>query len=96
MAHEHGPHTCYCPNCNTEVTADEYVRCNTLVCPNCGATMTQPGALETTIVDLVTLARLTCTLVDRCQLYGPADALRGTVVDLRRAVEATAKQEKPT
>lgn len=39
MAHEHGPHVCYCPSCNIQVTADEYVRCNTIACPNCGAPM---------------------------------------------------------
>lgn len=39
MAHEHGPHTCYCPSCNYELQADEYVKCNTLACPNCGTRM---------------------------------------------------------
>jgi DNA-directed RNA polymerase subunit RPC12/RpoP len=39
MAHEHGPHSCYCPNCNYEFTADPYVQCNTLTCPNCGSRM---------------------------------------------------------
>ena len=44
MPHEHGPHQCYCPTCGYEVTADEYVRCNTLSCPRCG---TQMRAQET-------------------------------------------------
>jgi len=39
MAHEHGPHKCYCPNCNYEVEVDAYVKCNTLTCPQCGARM---------------------------------------------------------
>lgn len=44
MAHEHGPHTCYCPNCGHTLTADTGVRCNTWICPVCG---TQMRALET-------------------------------------------------
>lgn len=39
MAHEHGPHVCYCPGCNYETTVDAYVQCNTLTCPVCGARM---------------------------------------------------------
>jgi hypothetical protein len=39
MAHEHGPHSCYCPSCNYQTEVPEYVRCNTLTCPNCGARM---------------------------------------------------------
>jgi len=39
MAHEHGPHTCYCPTCGYEVTADTDLRCNTLTCPACGSRM---------------------------------------------------------
>jgi|GEM_PF-1137335 len=44
MAHEHGPHTCYCPSCGSQVTADTGVRCSTLICPDCGQPM---RALET-------------------------------------------------
>lgn len=36
MAHEHGPHTCYCPSCGYKVTVDTGVQCNTLNCPDCG------------------------------------------------------------
>lgn len=39
MAHEHGPHTCYCPSCNYQSEVEAYVRCNTLSCPNCGSRM---------------------------------------------------------
>jgi DNA-directed RNA polymerase subunit M/transcription elongation factor TFIIS len=39
MAHEHGIHLCYCPNCNTKLEVDADVKCNTLTCPNCGARM---------------------------------------------------------
>lgn len=39
MAHEHGPHKCYCPNCNTEIEVGAYVKCNTQICPNCGTRM---------------------------------------------------------
>jgi hypothetical protein len=39
MAHEHGPHTCYCPNCNFEKEVDAYTRCNTVACPVCGTRM---------------------------------------------------------
>jgi hypothetical protein len=39
MAHEHGPHICYCPSCNLEVEADASVQCNTLTCPECGTRM---------------------------------------------------------
>lgn len=39
MAHEHGPHICYCPNCGSEITADVDVRCNSLTCPQCGQPM---------------------------------------------------------
>lgn len=44
MAHEHGPHTCYCPSCGYQVTVDTGVQCNTLTCPQCGQPM---RALET-------------------------------------------------
>lgn len=44
MSRQHGPHTCYCPSCGSQVTADVNVRCNTLVCPDCGQPM---RALET-------------------------------------------------
>lgn len=44
MSRQHGPHTCYCPNCGTQVTADSYVQCKTLTCPDCGQRM---RALET-------------------------------------------------
>ena len=43
--------------------------------------------LQTTILDLVTLAGLTCALVDRCRLYGCADALRGAAAELRQAAK---------
>jgi len=39
MAHEHGPHKCYCPDCNTEVEVEAYVKCNTQICPCCGTRM---------------------------------------------------------
>lgn len=39
MAHEHGSHQCYCPNCNTEVEVAAYVKCNTQLCPRCGTRM---------------------------------------------------------
>jgi len=39
MAHEHGPHTCYCPNCGESVTVGVNVRCNTQECPICGSQM---------------------------------------------------------
>ena len=38
-AHEHGPHTCYCPDCNYELEVAEYVQCKTLFCCNCGTRM---------------------------------------------------------
>lgn len=39
MAHEHGPHQCYCPSCGYEVEVEAYVKCNTQICPCCGGTM---------------------------------------------------------
>jgi hypothetical protein len=39
MAHEHGPHVCYCPNCGHSITAEANVRCNTWTCPICGSQM---------------------------------------------------------
>lgn len=39
MAHEHGPHICYCPSCSTEVEVGPYIKCNTQVCPQCGSMM---------------------------------------------------------
>lgn len=39
MAHEHGPHTCYCPNCSKEVEVEAWVPCNTQTCPLCGTRM---------------------------------------------------------
>ena len=39
MVRPHGPHLCYCPNCNTEVEVEAYVKCNTQICPNCGTRM---------------------------------------------------------
>lgn len=38
------------------------------------------------VLDLVTLAGVTCALVDRCQLYGCADALRSSAAELQRTV----------
>jgi hypothetical protein len=37
MAHEHGPHNCYCPNCKAEYRVPENVNCNTLSCISCGS-----------------------------------------------------------
>lgn len=50
MAHEHGPHQCYCPSCGYEVTAEESVKCNTLVCPRCGTPLraSETGELRVT------------------------------------------------
>src|SRR4030042_2206327 len=39
MAHEHGPHKCYCPTCNAEIEVGAYVKCNTLTCAQCGTRM---------------------------------------------------------
>lgn len=39
MAHEHGPHTCYCPSCHAELVAEAYQQCNTISCPQCGSRM---------------------------------------------------------
>jgi hypothetical protein len=39
MAHEHGPHICYCPNCSKEVEVAAWVPCNTQTCPLCGTRM---------------------------------------------------------
>ena len=39
MAHEHGAHECYCPQCGYTQTVDAYVKCNTIPCPNCGQQM---------------------------------------------------------
>jgi hypothetical protein len=39
MAHEHGPHICYCPSCSHEVEVEAYVPCNTQTCPLCGTRM---------------------------------------------------------
>jgi hypothetical protein len=44
MAHEHGPHFCYCPECGYQGQADEYVECNAISCPHCG---TRLRAVET-------------------------------------------------
>ena len=48
--------------------------------------------LRERILDLITLAGVTCALVDRCQLYGYADALRGAVVDLRQMAETAIEE----
>jgi hypothetical protein len=39
MAHEHGPHACYCLNCDLEVEVGPYIKCNTQVCPQCGSAL---------------------------------------------------------
>ena len=39
MAHEHGSHKCYCPDCGTEIEVGAYVKCNTQICPNCSTRM---------------------------------------------------------
>jgi hypothetical protein len=44
MAHEHGPHSCYCPTCNYTTEVNASVKCNTLFCPNDG---TRLRAVET-------------------------------------------------
>lgn len=44
MAHQHGPHECYCPVCDFTETVEENVKCNTLSCPHDG---TQMRAVET-------------------------------------------------
>jgi hypothetical protein len=36
MAHRHGAHQCYCPQCGYQTEVDAYVRCNNLYCPDCG------------------------------------------------------------
>lgn len=52
MAHEHGPHKCYCPECNYETEVGAYVKCNSLVCPSCGARLRarETGALRSASV----------------------------------------------
>jgi hypothetical protein len=39
MAHEHGPHECYCPLCNYEIEVEAYQKCNQLSCPLDGTRM---------------------------------------------------------
>jgi hypothetical protein len=39
MAHEHGPHTCYCPSCGGSIEVEPYIQCNTINCPQCGTRM---------------------------------------------------------
>lgn len=34
--HEHGPHECYCPQCNATITVEENMKCRDRVCPQCG------------------------------------------------------------
>lgn len=37
--HPHGEHVCVCPECGTEITVAEDVKCNTQKCPDCGTRM---------------------------------------------------------
>lgn len=38
-AHPHGEHLCVCPECSSEISVKEDVKCNTQKCPECGAKM---------------------------------------------------------
>lgn len=53
MAHEHGPHECYCPSCSYTQEVEEYVKCNTVECPICGDKMraSETGELRTIAQD---------------------------------------------
>lgn len=44
--HPHGEHVCVCPECSTETTVAEGVKCNTQKCPECGTTMQAKEAGE--------------------------------------------------
>lgn len=63
MAHEHGSHKCYCPNCGYEVEADAYIKCNTLSCPNCGTRMRATETGEFRSPAPITTSRITATQV---------------------------------
>lgn len=47
------------------------------------------------IAELALLLTSVCDLVDRCQIYGPADALRGKVRIARAALGAKREEAKP-
>jgi len=39
MAHEHGPHECYCPSCGFTMMAAAGQICSSVTCPTCGGRM---------------------------------------------------------
>ena len=60
MAHEHGPHTCYCPNCSFEKEVDAYTKCNSQTCPVCNTRMRAKDTGEYRIANGVEPPAPTC------------------------------------